>query len=145
MKKIIAIALLGLAGCGGKMYGQIPPVSVNITYTWQAPSAPPSGSTWPGCTAQYPCAYVLSILTVAQSTQTCPAPSSSSVYSPVNQSSPTSNLTYVYQNPVLGDAYCAIVQTVQPSWTQQPSDPSPPSNVVLVNGKPGSPGQATGK
>lgn len=132
---VFAIAVLALAGCGGKVtYSQVPPTTWQIVYTWTAP-APTSG--WPGCgTGQPACTYVISTLMVPTTTASCPSPSSSIIYTPINQAAPTSNASYTYLGAQAGGAICAVVQTVQ---NGSYSLPSAPSNVVDVPSVPGAP------
>lgn len=132
----LSIALVFLvAGCGGSaIHGQVPPTSFNVAYTWQAPVAT---SSWPGCSTGQPvCSYVLSTLTVPVGTATCPAPSSTVVYTPVNQAAPTTNLSYTYLAATAGQSLCAVVQTLQ---SGSYSVPSVPSNVVAIPQTPGAP------
>ena len=136
-KMAISLLVLMTCGCGGsRIFGQVPPTTFNITYTWAAPAPT---STWTGCTAASPCSYVLSILTVTAGTTTCPVANGN--YAPVNQSAPVSGTTYTYLQAQPNTLYCAVVQTEQAGVV---SAPSAPSAVVVVPGVPAPGGPPAG-
>lgn len=141
MRKLIGVvgALGILAGCGGKFtYSQVPPTTWQIAYVWTLPTPT---SSWLGCGAGQPaCSYVISILAVPITTTTCPSPSSTVVYAPVNQAAPTANLSYTYLSAQPASAICAVVQTVQSGSYSMPSAPSNVVDVPSVPGAPSTPG-----
>lgn len=135
MKKLIVITLGAtmLAGCGSSVtFGQVPPTTVDIVWTWAAPS---------GCTIAAPCSYYISVLVVSNGTATCPASTGSS-YVPINGGAATSSLTMTDTGETLGTTVCAIAQTLQNGLTSQWSVPS--NAVVMPNAAPvpGSPSGA---
>src|SRR6185312_9125888 len=105
MKKLISIVLLiGVAGCGGSVFGQVPPSKApDIVWSWTAPSA---------CNASAPCSYYISVLVVPNGTTSCPASTGDS-YTPINGGAPTSALTITDAGESLGTTVCAIAQSVQ--------------------------------
>lgn len=134
MKRVFLafLLVLSLAGCGGNaVYGQVPQKTVSVSYTWTAPAT--------GCSTSTPCTYVLSTLTVANGTASCPAATGSN-YTPVNESAPVSQTSYVYASPTLGTSMCAIVQAYNGLY----SNASAPSNVVVIPTQPGVTGPPTG-
>lgn len=121
MKKLFIILFAVLVGVG--CHAQVPPTNHIVTLTW---TAPPSNPNWAGCTTSAPCAYILSRISLNAGTTTCPAPNLTTPnYTPLNQSTPTSALTYT-DNSAAGLTACYIVQT------QQGTAISAPSNTTLV-------------
>lgn len=122
---LLAGFLLLTAGCGA----QVAQKNVEIDYVWTAPAT--------GCSSG--CTYVISVLTVANGTASCPAATGTN-YTPVNQSAPVSQTSYAYLAPTLGTSQCAIVQAYNGIY----SSASAPSNVVAVPLQPGLPGAPAG-
>ena len=120
MKKIFsAIAICFAIGC----HAQVPPTTHKVVLTWNAPVTA-TGNAWLGCTTANPCSYILSRATLTTGTLLCPAPTGSN-YTPLNQSSPTSALTYT-DATAAGLTVCYIVQTSQ----IMPGDTTPSISVA---------------
>lgn len=133
MRKIIAaIAFLSMTGCGGSVFGQVPPSKApNIVWTWNAPSA---------CNAIAPCSYYISVLVVPNGTASCP-PSTGISYTPINGGVATPALTITDTGETLGTTVCAIAQTLQNGLISQWSAPS---NAVVVPASAPVPGAPNG-
>lgn len=113
-----------LMGC----HAQVKPTTHTVTESWKAPAAT---STWTGCTTAAPCTYILSRIT-ADSSGSCPAIDLTNLnYTPLNQSSPTSALTYT-DTTASGLTVCYIVQTSQGGALSQPSNIDGPKVVPGV-------------
>jgi hypothetical protein len=131
MKKACLFPLI-LATAALGCHAQVPPTTYSVSLTWTAPAA--SGS-WAGCgTGQPACSYVLSRASVASGTTACPATTGSN-YTPLNQSAPATGTSY--SDASATGSVCYVAQTVQSGAYSQPSSPS---NVIVVPGLPSAPG-----
>lgn len=111
----ILVALVMVNGC----HAQVAPTNTVVVLTWTQPS--PSGS-WSGCTASSPCTYVIS--RASSVAGACPATTGTN-YTPLNQSSPASGLTYTDMS-VSGSTLCYIAQTLQSGLVSMPSNTAGP-------------------
>lgn len=121
MKRIFAASLFALVMLvlGTGCHAQVTPTSTVVVLTWNAPVA--SGS-WTGCTTSAPCTYVISRAIITAST--CPSTTGTS-YTPLNQTAPTSALTFT-DNTIAGQTACYIAQTMQGGLTSTPSNVAGP-------------------
>lgn len=122
MKQILFLATLSVltVGCG---HAQVAPTSYQVALTYTAPVA--SGS-WTGCTTAAPCTYVLSRITLASGTTSCPAANTGTPnYTPLNASSPVTGTSYTDASAI-GLTVCYIAQTEQSSAVSGPSNTAGP-------------------
>jgi hypothetical protein len=110
---VLLVIFAGLSlGCS---HAQVTPTPHSVTLTWTAPPNPtnPPAGAWTGCGTPSTCSYVVSRATGT----TCPAfvynatAGGSGNYTPLNESNPTSLLTFVDSAPV--PSSCYLVQTTQ--------------------------------
>ena len=124
MKRIfatLAFLALALVGC----HAQLPTTpAYNTVWTWNAPTPT---SNWSGCGTQGG-TYVVSTMTAAAGTASCPAPTGISA------------LTWTQANTT-GESICGIVQTI---WSGSTSGASAPSNVAVNPQLPLAPGAPSG-
>ena len=136
MKRIfvtLAFLALALVGC----HAQLPTTpAYNTVWTWNAPTPT---SNWSGCGTQGR-TYVVSTMTVAAGTASCPAPTGSNYAAQQTVTTGISALTWTQANTT-GESICGIVQTI---WSGSTSGASAPSNVAVNPQLPLAPGAPSG-
>lgn len=135
---LLAAGCLLAVGC----HAQVAPTIHGTTLNWVAPTIP-SGSSWGGCTTSNPCSYIVSRITITSGSGACPAVNLTTPnYTPLNQSSPTSALTYS-DNSSAGLTVCYIVQTDQNGSISGPSAVGGPWSPLANPNSPSAPSGTT--